>query len=111
MNKDYNEQIMGTIDFVISYDKDIIPDKDVDQLIEEISTTLNDKYRDIGINFRVSGVEDLYWFELNGLVQLAHNRRNSSLHPLHIIQAYLTDGELHRFSVLSRKISEEGIPR
>lgn len=101
---------MGTIDFVISYDKDIVPDKDVDRLIEEISTTLNDEFRDIGINFRVSGVEDLNWFELNGLVQLAHNRRNSKIHPLHIIQSYLTDGELHRFSVLSQRISEESSP-
>lgn len=108
MIEDYNEQIMGAIDFIISYDKDIVPDKDVTHLIKDIVETLNDKYKHMNIHFRVSDIENQTWFELNGLVQLAHNRRNQQLPPLHIVNSYLTNSELSRFMVLSHQLSDEG---
>jgi len=104
---DYNEQLIGTIDFVMNFDKDIVPDRDVEELLHEISTSLNEKYKELAIHFDIAKYENSKWFELNGLVQMAHDRRNASLHPMHILKGYLTQGELHKYSVLAQQISAE----
>lgn len=107
MSDDYNEQITGTINFIFGYNKDIVPNKEINQLINEIITILNEEYSNLGLYFEKGEVENQKWFELNGLVQLAHDRRNQQLSPVRILTTYLTNGELYRLSVLGRQISEE----
>lgn len=112
---DYNEIVMGTIDFQISYDKNNKPRLTIVQLINDVIDTLNTRYKvlnseNFDIYFHLDNIEDQVWFELNGLIHEAYNRRNKQVTPLSVIHSYLTDDELNRFTTLSKCISKEASP-
>lgn len=108
---DYNESVMGSIDFQIDFDKDKTYRKTIVQLITDVIDSLNVKHREfngenVAIHFHLDNIEDQVWFELNGLIQEAHNRRNKEMPPLQVIHNYLDKDELERFSTLSKLISK-----
>lgn len=108
----YDEQIIGTIDFIISYDKKMIPDRDIADLINDITKSLNFKFdvmkhNSFDIHFDMVGLEDQRWQELNSLIRVANNRQSSKVKPLDVIRNNLTLDEMSRFDTLTRQISKE----
>ncbi|MHA2109599.1 MAG: hypothetical protein ACW99R_17970 [Candidatus Hodarchaeales archaeon] len=108
----YDEQVMGTIDFQISYDKDKIPTKSIVQLIQRIINDLNTENEPMcndhfDIHFRLDNIENQVWYKLNGLIHTAYERRNKKLTPAQVIDNYLTKDELKQFTDLTLQISKE----
>lgn len=111
-DNDYNQAVMGTIDFQISYDNKQTSRKTIVRLINDAINTLNTKYKELNsngfdIHFHLDNIEDEIWFELNGLIHLSFERYNKEKTPLFIIHNYLTSKELDRFSILTSIISKE----
>lgn len=109
---EYNEQIVGTIDFIISYDKEMIPTHDIANLVDDITQSLNEQYavlrgNNFDIQFNFEGCEDQRWQELNGLIKVAWNRLNSKVKPFDVIRNNLTPNELSRFNILTQRITKE----
>lgn len=109
---EYNKAVMGSIEFMIGYDGNLIPRREIVNLIDESITTLNESNKVImGDNFEIyfhlDNIEDETWHELNSLVRLAYNRRNREMSPVRVVHHYLTSKELDRFSRLTDKLAGE----
>ncbi len=106
---DYNEQVMGTINFVISYDKNKNPRHTIVQLIENIIKNLNVENEpmcndNFDVHFSVGLLENDIWYELNGLIQEAYNKRNQDIPQYKVINRYLNREQLKRFNTLSNVV-------
>ena len=109
MADNYNEQFMGTIDYIISYDENTIPTKDVLLLMKEVGKSLNKQYKvfnseRFNIHFSMEGIEDHRRHELNGLIKLAFDRQNDKVKLLDVLRSQLNPDEWSRFYLLSRQI-------
>lgn len=109
---DYNTAVMGTIDFMIGYDGNIIPPSEIIELLDVSIAELNASHEamkgdNLEIYFHLDNIEDETWHELNSLVRLAYKRRNDEMPPVRVIHHYLTTEELDRFSLLTDRLTKE----
>jgi hypothetical protein len=109
---DYNEAVMGSIDFQFSFKNSNVSRHTIVQLIDDVIKALNDKYKgfddeNIDAHFHLENIEDEVWYELNGLIHEAYKRWNKEKPPLQVIHDYLSATQLDRFSVLTDKIAKE----
>ncbi len=116
-NNQYNAQIMGTVNFVVSFDKDKSPESTIVKLINNIIDDLNTENEpmcndNFDIHFSVGLLEDEVWYELNGLIQEAYQKRNEDMPQHKAITKYLSEEQLERFKTLSKIIIfKEGMPK
>ena len=112
----YNAQIMGTVNFVVSFDKDMNPENTIVTLVSNIIDDLNTENEpmcndNFDIHFSVGLLEDEVWYELNGLIQEAYQKRNKDMPQHKVITKYLSKKQLKRFNTLSQVIIfKEGMP-
>lgn len=90
-------QIIGTFDIVMTYDDELIGDKELMRLMDDIKQTIDSKYKNVIDIFAPSHITDSKLYELEGLINLAKERFLSTEHHAKLINSYLTRYEADRY--------------